>query len=671
MTRSQNEGHVGDMKSPPLRPVESALRSAADQAAHIPAETSRPALQNGTLSGLADVLTAASSRAVPPTTCKQNLWFSVFFDGTGNNLDADEGMLKHSNIAKLYRAHRADVANGIYALYIPGVGTYFAAIGDDGGSALGLGCGAMGQERLDHALGKFDEFLGPCLERAKAPSGAITEINIAAFGFSRGAALARAFINLLLEKRCSSHGGKWALKNGSWPVRIRFMGLFDTVASVGLPMSTNTSSVIGMAASSVSYMIAARLRDHRQTRPEALAFSKDAMPGADPAPGNYDGHDGWGDRLAIDPAVEEVRHFVAAHEMRNSFPLDSVSIIRAARVSKPPHFYEAVYPGVHSDVGGSYSPGEGARGKTPSENLGLIPLMHMYKHAVLQGVPLLPETAWSEKNKRDFIVNRSLLDAYNHYLTTAGSASSMGKILNKHMGLYFAWRFRTMRIKANGDDGESKRILLHGDNFKRLAASLDAEIALLTKKEELAVVALNALIQHQETQSSIPEGQVNSKTPTVTDHDISIARKRKLTTHDELLKAKARKSALPDMQELSAMLEMYDKQLLADVLAIRDVLSRRGTFNSDPPTERRKELRPHYKTLVEAYENEFEKNRGLADETIIRFFDSYVHDSLAAFAKDATIPSDPRVVYLGGDTKYQYARLDSDDRTKDFEVGMA
>jgi hypothetical protein len=226
-------------------------------------------------------------------------------------------------------------------------------------------------------------------------------------------------------------------------------------------------------------------------------------------------------------------------------------------------------------------------------------------------------------------------------------------------------------MKANGDEAESKRISLQRDNFKRHEASLNAEIAALTKKEESAVATLNTLIQHRETQSSVPEKQVNSMTPTVTDDDISRARNRKLTAHDKLLKAKARKSALPDMRDLSAMLEMYDKQLLADVRAIRDVFSRRGAFNSDPLTERRKELRPHYKTLVEAYENEFEKNRGLADETIIRFFDSYVHDSLAAFAKDATIPSDPRVVYLGGDKKYQYARLDSEDRTKDFEVGMA
>ena len=99
--------------------------------------------------------------------CKQSLWFSFFFDGTGNNLDADEGLSKHSNVAKLFRAHASnDASVGIYRTYIPGVGTYFPEIGDDGGSKLGLGTGAMGEERLGYALEKFDVDLAPHLNRA-------------------------------------------------------------------------------------------------------------------------------------------------------------------------------------------------------------------------------------------------------------------------------------------------------------------------------------------------------------------------------------------------------------------------------------------------------------------------------------------------------------------------
>ena len=60
---------------------------------------------------------------------------------------------------------------------------------------------------------------------------------------------------------------------------------------------------------------------------------------------------------------------------------------------------------------------------------------------------------------------------------------------------------------------------------------------------------------------------------------------------------------------------------------------------------------------MDAYENEYLHNNGLKDEKIIAFFDNLVHDSLAGFAKDATLPSDPRAVYLGGDEKYKYAMI--------------
>ncbi len=59
--------------------------------------------------------------------------------------------------------------------------------------------------------------------------------------------------------------------------------------------------------------------------------------------------------------------------------------------------------------------------------------------------------------------------------------------------------------------------------------------------------------------------------------------------------------------------------------------------------------------MIEAYENEFIKGTGLNDERIFRFFEDYVHDSLSGFGKDATLPSDPRVIYVGDDEKLNYA----------------
>jgi hypothetical protein len=91
-------------------------------------------------------------------------------------------------------------------------------------------------------------------------------------------------------------------------------------------------------------------------------------------------------------------------------------------------------------------------------------------------------------------------------------------------------------------------------------------------------------------------------------------------------------------------------------------------FGVEMSTESRNNLRPHYRALIEAYENEFEKNKGLTDPAIISLFDNYVHDSLAGFAGDATLPSDPRVVYLGGDLKYEYAFNIEKNRREDARI---
>lgn len=103
------------------------------------------------------------------------------------------------------------------------------------------------------------------------------------------------------------------------------------------------------------------------------------------------------------------------------------------------------------------------------------------------------------------------------------------------------------------------------------------------------------------------------------------------------------------MKNFQAQLDLYDQQLLQDAKAIRAAL------DGSSDQAKRGNLRPHYKVLLEAYENEYERDKGLKGEKVIGFFDNYVHDSLAGFAKDATLPSDPRVVYLGDDEKYQYA----------------
>jgi hypothetical protein len=657
MTKNQQNDTVGDNKSPALKPQASALRQGADQAMTMRADPA-PALKvKSPSAGLADGA-RQNATAPPPQSCKQCIWLSFFFDGTGNNLDADVGTVKHSNVAKLYRAHKKDdPVNGTYRIYIPGVGTYFSEVGDDGRSKLGLGTGRMGDARLDWALKQFDEKMAPHLARANAPGNSIVEINISLFGFSRGAALARAFANMLLSERCVRHAKKgWCVKTGMHHLRIRFMGLFDTVASVGLPMSTNTVSKVA-ALISVKQMINARLYDpdYQESVPQRLAFATGGAPGADPAPGVYDGHQSWGEKIAIPHMVEEVQHFIAAHEIRNSFPVDSVSILGDKKVDKPTQFYETVFPGVHSDIGGSHRPGKGARSPDPEEKLGLIPLAYMYDFAIKKDVPLLPATAWEEFTRADLATGKLVLERFKYYKAKVGDGDILGPVINAHMALYYAWRFRYIHRKQLGDRDEANHIARTNTEFQGDGAKLDREIKPLEESNDAARRAV--ALAEQRYMSYVQYSQdMDRKDAPKYKAELTTAQINQRKTQDALLRAKAKRDALPDMSELTSMLELYDAQLIADAKAIRRVYTARGSQTAS--LAKRGELRPHYKVMMDAYENEFIHNKGLTDETIIAFFDNYVHDSLAGFAQDATLPSDPRAIYLGGDEKYRYASLD-------------
>jgi hypothetical protein len=671
-TNIQKADTVGDVAAPALRQPASLLANAANT--ECPAEVlatpiARPANPAG---NVASVLKASSKRTTGTGDCRQILWFSFFFDGTGNNLDADWRMSKHSNVARLYGAHLGDENNGgfqkpshdetagVYRFYVPGIGTYFKDIGDDGGSTTGLGFGSFGAARLQWAVENFERALERHVAIARNRANKILEVNIAAFGFSRGAALARAFINKFVKDRCvQSDDQKWKLKSCGAPVRIRFLGLFDTVASVGFAMSANNMEKIDASVGNIKTHISTRLEVHRETRPEVLAFFRQGLPGADPAPGNYDGHSDWGKCLSIPNMVEDVRHFIAAHELRNSFPVDSISTLGADRVlRKPTHFHEYVYPGVHSDVGGSYRPGEGGKNATSATKIGLVPLRAMYSFAAIAGVPFASEAAFGESSRLDFELDPVVATDFNYYISKLDSTSgkTLGHAFNAHMKLYYAWRFRSIKLKRRGDDSQILRIKEYDAKFTKEGLALQKKIDALQGKYNTAEArrvtatwAHDDFLQHR---SLDDEGLTSEKLKSA----MRLAELEMENARENLLKAKAVMNALPKNGDLPKYIEIYDNQLMADAQLIYDMLGRgKGSgFRTEAPTDW-KSLRPHYKILIEAYENEFIKDAGLQDGRIIRFFDEYIHDSLAGFGKDGTLPSDPRVIYLGGDEKLKYA----------------
>lgn len=310
--------------------------------------------------------------------CRDVVNISVFFDGTGNNKEDDEDTKRWSNPARLWsNADQYMQSNkdkqGIllpnYAIYVSGVGTKFnaelnifqRAISNfqDHYSLLGMGVGLGGARRLDYGEDQLNDALKQILifnaqkvekdikkyvsekkeysfaevDKSLKEHRLIKKINISVFGFSRGAALARAFTNQFMWQ-CQSDCDGLTYGQGKYPIEFKFLGIFDTVASFGLP-ATNLSN--------------------------SLPFLERD--------------------LVVDERVQNCSHYIAGNELRFAFPVD---VIHKDNKLANSNWKEVVYPGVHSDVGGGYEPGS----QGVNDNFARIPLKHMLDDAVQAGVKM-------------------------------------------------------------------------------------------------------------------------------------------------------------------------------------------------------------------------------------------------------------------------------------------
>ena len=409
--------------------------------------------------------TALIPRPTGCADCHQEPWISIFFDGTGNNYDADIVTRKHSNVARLYDVHPINNRiREIYRIYIPGLGTYNRDISDSGDGLVGLtgnGVANRGEDRIKQAQEKLDEIIKQAGARANSGVNKIRMIHVALFGFSRGAALARAFARRLQSDYCEPNGkGGWQTKTGKYPFEIYFMGLLDTVASVGAPPAAKNA-----------------LRSAREAldnpfnnyTPIGIA-QKVFVSGIDTFLSQADGHVAWGKEMAIPDSsfVKHCEHMVAVHEFRNSFPVDL--ILFNGRYA--PNCRESVYPGAHSNVGGGYRPGEGGKSDTEAEMLSQIPLRAMHMAAISKGVPLLVYSQMKEDQLRNFTLDPILARRYNHYMQQVGSGNKpVNELYLSHMALYFRWR-----IVHVGRLLEAEKAGTQTEEEKKLAA-YDAKIA--------------------------------------------------------------------------------------------------------------------------------------------------------------------------------------------------
>jgi hypothetical protein len=378
----------------------------------------------------------------PPSSkqdCSDVVNVSVFFDGTGNNKDIDAKNKNWSNPARLWFSafNYPNPNQNNYPIYISGVGTKFNGNaanwwdewrikGEDtvGGDAFGAGGSrrlSFGQDNVNKALRQalFDSTkkLNATAEvyseqsknrsmkelgKALTAHRLIKVINLSIFGFSRGAALARAFSNDFIRSCKKDAAGNliYLDNNRSIPIRIHFMGLFDTVASFGVPAA------------------------------------------------NLDWP--WTEKdLTIPPQVERCVHYVAAHELRFSFPVDLI----CQHGKLMPNWAEEVYPGSHSDVGGGYWPltevnksNPGADHQGLSNNYARIPMRDMMREAVINGVRILSyrDLEQAPKTKALFgelyAVDPKTEGAFNKYIDAVPATGTVEQKINAHMtALYSAY----------------------------------------------------------------------------------------------------------------------------------------------------------------------------------------------------------------------------------------
>ncbi len=451
--------------------------------------------------------------------CSTEFHLSFFFDGTNNNKYRDTPRQAHSNVARLFDIF--DVTEEQVAIYVPGIGTPFEKeIGDTGRgdhARAGLGAGWGGEARINWALLQvtnelyrlyygqpLSEALGlneralvrqisadlnlgisdtitagrdeieqlanaTNLEVLSTVAGTVMKpprheerrellrqrreflsqklkaliagrkpkmlcIRLSVFGFSRGAAEARVFANWLKDALDDD------MTLAGVPVSFDFLGIFDTVASVGVANSTKVAT----------------------------------------------GHSGWGEEafLRIPSYVKRTVHLVSAHEVRGSFPLDKAVASNCL---------ELAYPGVHTDVGGAYQPGDQGRGcgadgePDDSNKLSQITLAKMYREAAAAGVPLNPQARGVTQRIKDSLkISSDLIKAYNDYVDAVnplirkrgGGTTGAAQV---QYGLYLRWR--RMRLASGTQAFENQPFFKRAQQYGAQCAN-DLSVANALLREE-------------------------------------------------------------------------------------------------------------------------------------------------------------------------------------------
>ncbi len=255
---------------------------------------------------------------------------------------------------------------------------------------------------------------------ARSNKPKLVEVMIDVFGFSRGAAEARTFCSWL--NALFSGDTLFGVK-----AQIRFLGIFDTVASIGMPSSASDFT---------------------------------------------DGHLAWANPslLRIPARVRNCQHYIAAHENRGSFPLD---MVRLPNGNLQNNCREYIYPGMHSDLGGGYAPSEQGRVPGDAEKLSQIPLGDMYAAATAAKVPIDKKLA-AARGYDPYVIAPAVQAAYDAWKAAAGGAKPIREWLLPYLG----WRYQ-VRNHFNALPSTQRANAKDRDDLVGANATLLADIRVL------------------------------------------------------------------------------------------------------------------------------------------------------------------------------------------------
>ena len=304
-----------------------------------------------------------------------------------------------------------------------------------------------GQMRM--RLRMFEQLLRLVQEKFVRAQCKTAAIKLFVYGFSRGAAEARAFVSWLDEALAEGLLGFPAGTLLGVKVSVEFLGLFDTVPAVGI---------------------------------------------ANVVPG-FTGHNGWAKQtqpLTQSGLIKRCYHLVAAHEQCQAFSLDS---IRTAAGSYLSQTQEVVYPGMHSDVGGGYPCGDQGKGRGGAGDLlSQITLHDMYAAAMDAGAPLSfhPDVfallhpdlrqiyAFREMQGMtfdEFNISPELIDTFNNWRSTLSLDNQQEDPLSDD-AIYAPFRFESVCLE---EMLEAEMIWMTGWRIARFASPRTSPINLTSQ----------------------------------------------------------------------------------------------------------------------------------------------------------------------------------------------